>query len=510
MSKAKSQAERDYHKLLEISKHARILAGIRSLLDWDHETYMPKGAGGIRAEQMKALTGLVHKEITGKPFSRALEKLVNLKTGKVKAAALDEPKKAALREWRRDYLKMTCLPTSFVEEFAALSSKSMQVWQEAKRSSDFSIFEPFLEKIITMCRKKADYLGYSDHPYDALLDEFEPDTTTKEIAGLFNPLKTNLTKLVQKISSKKTIDDSFLFGNFPQAKQLEFGQLILQSVGYSDEHGRLDLSTHPFSSACHPTDSRITTRIHKSSLMSNIFTILHEFGHSLYEMNLPASQYGSPLCDAISHGIHESQSRFWETRIGRSKAFWENFLPLLKKQFKGKLDKVALPAFYRSINKVEPSFIRVEADEVTYSLHVILRFEMERDLIAGKMKVSDIPDAWNEKMENLLGITPANDAEGCLQDVHWSMGAFGYFPSYTLGNLYAAQLFTAFARAFPNWEKRVAKGELDFIKEWLHQNVHQYGRQYSSRDLLQKITKKQFSSKYFIEYITNKYEEIYK
>ena len=329
-----------------------------------------------------------------------------------------------------------------------------------------------------MSRKKADFLGYQGHPYDALMDQYEPGITTKEVSQIFSSLRKSITELLKEISKVKQIDNNFLHGKFSPDKQLEFAHRILKDIGYGSEYGRLDISSHPFSSAAHPTDSRITTRIHKTSLLSCISVILHEAGHGLYEMGLPKEHYGSPLGDAISLGIHESQSRWWETRIGQSKPFWQHYLPLLKDQFKGKLDKISLDLFYKAINKVEPSLIRVEADEVTYPLHVILRFEIECALIEGSLNLREIPEAWNAKMKELLGIVPSTNTEGCLQDIHWSMGGFGYFPTYTLGNIYASQLFESFAKKYPAWENKVASGDFHFITHWLHEAIHKHGRRY--------------------------------
>lgn len=505
-----NNSQKDYKKLHEISRYAKTLGGISSLLEWDHETYMPPGAADIRAEQLKVLAGLIHKERTSKKFATALGKLMDVKTGKISAKNLKDEQKAALKQWRRDYLHDNALPQTFVKDFAQLASKAQLVWRSAKNENDFNLFAPYLEKIVTMSRKKADYLGYQDNPYDALLDLYEPEATFKDIKTEFTNLKKNITALLKKIMSAKQIDDTFLQGTFDHDKQLKFGHLILDAMGYDKTHGRLDISTHPFSSSCHPTDSRITTRIHPTSLISNISVILHEGGHSLYEMGLPTEEYGSPLGEAISLGVHESQSRWWETRIGQSKAFWQYYLPLLKKEFKGPLEKIELDSFYKGINKVEPSFIRVEADEVTYPLHVILRFELEAALIEGSLRVKDIPEAWNAKMKELLGITPKNNAEGCLQDVHWSMGGLGYFPTYTLGNMYAAHLFMPFEKAHPDWQKRVVKGELRFIKDWLHTNVYQHGRRYTSKELLNLATGKPFSADAYIDYLNKKYTDVYK
>lgn len=498
-----------YQKLHKLSKHTRTLQGISNILGWDQETYMPPGAGENRGEQLKIMAGLIHREKTSPEYIATLGELVDLKTGNVKANGLEENKQAALREWYRDYKRDNALSSAFVEDFAQLNSQSLLVWRHAKEKNAFHHFAPFLDRTIDMCRKKADLLGYKEHPYDALLDLYEHDISTEEVYTLFSNLKASLLPLLKKIQRQKQVDDSFLHGSFPAKKQMAFTLKLLKDIGYDMSHGRLDFSAHPFSTASHPTDSRITTHIHPKHILSNIAIVLHEAGHSLYEMGLPREEFGTPLGESISLGMHESQSRFWETRVGHSKPFWQHYLPLLKKQFKGKLDNISLEAFYKGINKVNASYIRVEADEVTYSLHVILRFEMEKALIEGSLKVRDIPDAWNAKMQELLGVTPRNNTEGCLQDVHWAMGAFGYFPSYTLGNLYASHFFEAFANQHKDWNQRIAEGQFTFIVDWLRENIHKHGRRYSSTKLLQKITGKPFTAETFIHYITSKYSDIY-
>lgn len=503
------QTDQEYEALHKLSKNIYMLGGIVSLLHWDQETHMPEGATEIRAQQLQTLAGIRHKEKTSRKFSNALSKLIDLESGKIHASRLPSNKKAALTCWRLDYLKATALPETFVREFTRVTSEGQMVWKHARSNDKFADFAPYLEKIIGMNRKMADYLGYREHPYDALLDNYEPGMTTAEVSKLFNSLRQSVSNLLKEIMQAKQIDDSFLFGTFPQKKQLEFAKSLLNDMGYTEKYGRLDFSAHPFSSSCHPTDSRITTRIHTSGLMENIFAVLHEGGHSLYEMGLPQEHYGTPLCEAISLGMHESQSRWWETRIGKNKAFWKHYLPLLKQTFKGKLDEISLNDFYRSINKVAPTLIRVESDEVTYPLHVIVRFELECALIEGELKVKDLPEAWNEKMGELLHIRPPSNKDGCLQDIHWAMGAFGYFPTYTLGNMFAAQLFERFELDHPDWEMQVSQGELSFIREWLGDKVHCFGRQYDSKELLKKSTGKKFSSEAYASYLDNKYREIY-
>lgn len=502
-------SHKHYEKLHSISRTSRILAGISNLLDWDQETHMPPAAYNIRSEQMKILAGLIHKSRTSSAFSKALSNLINLKNGRILAKNLNKSQEAALRVWRRDYLKETCLPSKFVEEFAQLTSQAINAWREAKSKNSFSLFAPLLEKIITANRKKADYLRYNKHPYDALIDLYEPEMTLEEISEIFLPLRKSTTALLKRITDSKKIDDRFLFGKFDREKQIRFSHILMAAIGYDTHKGRLDVSAHPFSSSSHPTDSRITTRIHPTSLMSNIFVVMHECGHSLYEMGLPEEHYGSPLGESISLGVHESQSRWWETRIGASKAFWLYFLPILKQIFPKALNEINNEVFYKAINKVEPSLIRVDADEVTYNLHIILRFELEKALIEGSLAVKDIPEAWNAKTKELLGLIPPTDAEGCLQDIHWSMGSFGYFPTYTLGNLYASHLFSAFEKKHPDWEKHIAKGDFAFITDWLYHNVYRFGRQYNSKELLKNATGKEFSAAAYNHYITKKYKDIY-
>ncbi len=503
-----NQAQKDYQKLQEISKNIAVLQGVAALLDWDQETYMPPAATAIRAEQLKTLAGIIHRESTGRKFANALGKLINIKTGKNIPKTLASEQQAAVKEWWRDYHHDTRLPAKFVEEFAKLQSQSIVAWRSARKENAFQQFAPFLDCVVSMNRKKAELLGYKDHPYDALLNEYEPDVTTKEVSLLFGKLQRFITPFLKKLMVKN-IDDSFLFGEYDHSRQMTFGFKVLDAMGYNMDKGRVDFSAHPFSTTSHPTDCRITTRIHPQSLISNILVLLHEGGHALYEMGLPADKFGTPLGKSRSFGVHESQSRWWETRIGLSKPFWEHFYPILKETFLDQLKNINLEKFYQALNKIKPSFIRVEADEVTYPLHVILRFELEKGLIEGSIHVREIPDLWNAKMKEYLGVTPRNNSEGCLQDIHWSMCAFGYFPTYTLGNLYAAHLFEAFSKDHPDWEKRVAKGELEFVRSWLNDKIYRHGRRYPTQELLKLATGKEFNEEAYLKYIKDKYSKIY-
>lgn len=470
---------------------------------------MPPAGAQVRSEQIALMASLRHKELTSRRFEKLLSKLISIETATIRVKGLTFEEKALLREWRRDFLHAVAIPNSFVKHFASLTSEAMTIWAKARKENAFSLFAPYLEEIIALSQQKAEFLGYKEHPYDALLDTFEPDLTSKKVSKLFITVKKGLIPLLRKILAAPQIDDSFLHGKFSIDKQMAFGKSLLDAMGYELDKGRLDLSTHPFSMSIHPSDSRITARIHPTSVLDCISVVLHEGGHSLYEMGLLPEYYGSPLCEATSLAIHESQSRLWETRIGQSKPFWKHFLPLLAKTFP-QLQKVPFNSFYRAVNKVSPNYIRVESDEVTYTLHVILRYELEKQLIEGSLTVDELPSAWNASMENLLGIVPPTDTLGCLQDVHWSMGAFGYFPTYALGNLYASQFFEAMEKDFPDWEKRAASGDLSFLREWLRHKIHQHGRIYRAADLVKKVTGMTLTPEPYLKYLNQKYTEIYK
>jgi carboxypeptidase Taq len=495
--------------LQELSTEIHQYNSILGLLHWDQETYMPPGGINPRSHQISLLSELAHEKKTSRRFKQGLEKLVNLSTGKPKVKGLSKSQLAMLRELRKDFLRATKLPASFVKTFSQLTSEASQIWASAKKDNNFKIFAPFLEKIIAMARQKAEIYGFEDHPYDALLESYEPCMTTKKVTTIFAGLQKELTQLLRKISKSKQIDDRFLHRKVDGKVQEELGRWILEGLPIDQAYSRLDLSSHPFSMALHPHDSRITTRILPNAFMSNIFSVLHEAGHSMYEMGLPLETWGTPLSEATSLSIHESQSRWWETLMGRSLPFWKHFYPPLQKRLPSLLKSVPLDRFYRVINKVSPTLIRVEADEVTYCLHVIIRFELEKQLIEGKLPASDLPEAWNAKMKEYLGVTPPNDQQGCLQDIHWSLGDFGYFPTYALGNLFAAHFFAAFAKEFPDWDKRVAKGDLSFVREWLKTNIHCHGRTYNSEELAKRVTGKPLSEAAYCTYLKKKYSDIY-
>ncbi|MBM3208346.1 MAG: carboxypeptidase M32 [Chlamydiae bacterium] len=500
---------KNFEDLKKISKTATTLDAISALLEWDQETYMPKDSIHYRSEQVELIASLSHKAKISKEFSQALEKLIDIESGEIKDTTLNSKEKAAAREWRRDYLKSSKLPTEFVEEFARTTSMSMHVWSEAKKHGDFATFSPHLKKIVELNKKKAELLGYEKHPYDALLDLYEPGMTTEIISPLFAELKLALTDMLRKIQSKSKHSRECLKNEFSAHHQLHFSKMILKEMGFHENYSRLDLSEHPFCSSLNPKDIRMTTRVIPGMPLSCIFSVIHEAGHGIYESQLDESMHGTPLCSAMSLGIHESQSRLWETIIGKSYSFWQHFFPILQKESINSFKSVQLDEFFFALNHVEPSLIRVEADEVTYCLHVIIRYEIEKGLIEGSLQVEDLPKIWNRKITETLGITPNSDREGCLQDIHWSMGAFGYFPTYALGNIYAAQIFEVFEKQHPDWKHKVASGNLLFIRQWLEKNLHKYGREFTPEEIIHKITNRGIDVMPYINYLNLKFSKIY-
>lgn len=496
-------------RLLEIQR----INSAASVLSWDQETYMPAGGGAARAEQIAVLQGLAHQKLVSPEIESLLSQWVDSATGQATdqpGDLWDEPSRSLLREVWRDFSRAKKLPSDFVITLSRECSLAQQVWTEAKEQNAFAMFLPNLRTVLSLKRQEAQYLGYKDSPYNALLDVYEPGSTIDALQPIFAQLKARLVPLLKSITqSRVRIDDGFLRHSYDQTRQLEFGRLVLIAMGYDFERGRLDLSAHPFTTSFHPTDVRVTTRVYEHELQSCLFSCIHEGGHGLYDQGLDQRYYGSPLGDSVSLGIHESQSRLWENCVGRSRAFWRFFYPILQQTFHHQLRGVDAEQFYSAINCVKPSFIRVEADELTYNLHIMLRFEIEQDLIEGKVQPEDLPSLWNRKMEEYLGITPTSDAEGALQDVHWSFGAFGYFPTYTLGNLYSVQFFEQAKLEVPHLEDDIAAGQLLGLRRWLEQKIHRWGRMFSPDHLARRVTGATISPEPFLSYVEKKYSEIY-
>lgn len=485
-----------------------------SVLSWDQETHMPAGGGSARAEQIATLQGIAHRQFVSDETERLLGAAVDLATGHPldqDGELWDEPAQSLLREVWRDFSRAKKLPSDFVVKLSRECSLAQQVWAEAREGNAFVDFLPNLSTVLALKREEAQYLGYTDSPYNALLDYYEPEATIGGLRPLFAQLKAKLVPLLRKIqNSSVRVDDSILFHAYDSARQLEFGRLVLIAMGYDFERGRLDLSAHPFTTSFHPTDVRVTTRVHEHDLTSCLFSCIHEGGHGLYDQGLDPVHYGTPLGDPVSLGIHESQSRMWENCVGRSRAFWRFFYPILQQTFHHQLQSIDLDHFYAAVNRVKPSYIRVEADELTYNLHIMLRFEIEQDLIEGRAKAEELPERWNQKMKEYLDIVPPTDAEGVLQDVHWSLGAFGYFPTYTLGNLYAVQFYDQARMEIPHLEDEIAAGQLLILRRWLGQKIHRWGRMFTAERLAQRVTGVSLTPEPYLQYIERKYSELYR
>lgn len=493
-------------RLLEI----RRIQSAASVLSWDQETYMPAGGGAARAEQIATLEGLAHQKLISTEVDRLLAAWVDPTTGQA-VESWDEPSRSLLRETWRDFSRAKKLPSDFVIRLSRECSLAQQAWVTAREENRFSKFLPSLKTILGLKRDEARYLGYRDSPYDALLDTYEPGATIAQLAPLFTQLRERLVPLLKRVqASAVTIDDGCLHHSFDQAKQLEFGRLVLVAMGYDFDRGRLDLSAHPFTTSFHPTDVRVTTRVFERDLPSCLFSCIHEGGHGLYDQGLDPRYYGTPLGESVSLGFHESQSRLWENCVGRSRAFWRCFYPMLQHTFPQQLADVSLDQFYAAINRATPSLIRVEADELTYNLHIMLRVEIEQALIEGRAQPEDLPGLWNEKMQSYLGIKPERDADGVLQDVHWSMGAFGYFPTYTLGNLYSVQFFEQAKQELPQLEVDITAGQLLPLRRWLEQKIHRWGRMFTPDHLARRVTGSGVNPEPFLRYLEGKYGDLYR
>ena len=488
------------HKLGEVADIKSAIA----MLHWDQEVYMPKKAAPGRGQQLATLSGLQHRLFTDAALGDLLYQLRDSQD------SLSQDERKLVDETLYDYERAKKLPESFVETFAAEQSKAYEVWVEARRTSEFTLFQPNLERIVELLRQKADYMGYEGTPYNALLEDFERGMRADVLTELFSQLAARQSALVTRImDSGQAPETPWLNQNWYRKPQWELTLRVLKDVGYDLEAGRQDESVHPFTTNFDLYDVRVTTRISRSDLFSGLTSSLHECGHALYEQGFLHEDRRTPLAEAPSLAIHESQSRLWENLIGRSLPFWQGYLPVLKKYFPNQLDHVDVQIFHRAINRVEPSLIRVEADECTYNLHIILRYEIERALIEGSMRVADVPAVWNQKMEQYLGVHVKKDSEGCLQDIHWSHGAMGYFPTYTLGNLYAAQLFESIRKAIPDLDSQVREANFEPLLTWLREHVHRHGRRKMAAEIIRDCTGAEPSIEPFMAYLETKYGALY-
>ncbi len=482
----------EYEELLEIYKKSAILGSVSEALEWDHEVMMPAGALPVRSQQSAILAALEHDILTCNKMSDLLDALSKVDLGPEQTSNI--------REIRRCFDRAKNVPNELVRELQETRIKGVESWKEARRKNDFKIFLPYLKKVFELSRKTAECIDPDTHPYEVLLDNYEQDIPVEEIQYHLNKIKEHLVPLIAKIKDQK-IDDTLLAKEVALEKQIDFNNFIAKAIGYDFSKGRLDTAAHPFTS-CY---GRITTR-YNDGWWPAISGTIHEAGHGMYEHNLPLKYFCIPLGQYCSMSVHESQSRLWENNVGKSKNFWKNYLPELKKSYGF---DVELDDFYKIINKVEPSFIRTDADELTYGLHVVLRFEIEFDLIEGKISFENLPEVWNEKFREYFGIVPPNDTLGVLQDIHWSWGNIGYFPTYTLGSMIAAQLFAAAEKNIPDLATNLEEGKFDELRSWLNERVWSHGKRYLTRELIRNATGKDPNPEDYLNYLENKYSEIY-
>jgi len=495
-----------YESLLHYLRRTADLQSAAALLEWDLETMMPAANAEHRARQLELLAGMVHERETSPELGRRLAEAAQ------SHAASEEgtPEHATVREAYRAYHRAVKLPKRLVEELARTTSQARLAWAESKRKSDFATFRPWLERIVALKREEAEAVGGGGELYDALLDAYEPGATAAQLRDLFTPLRARLSKLLQRIvESPRKPDASILRRGAPVAAQEAFCRQVAQAIGFDFAQGRLDVTVHPFCSTLGPFDCRLTTRYDEARFLDGFFSVLHEVGHGLYEQGLPKDRFGTPLGQAASFGVHESQSRLWENLVGRGLAFWRHFFPIARERFPAALQGVRLDDFLFAVNEVTRSFIRIEADEVTYNLHVMLRFELETALLSGKLAVADLPGAWSDAFRRDFDITPPDDAHGCLQDIHWSMGSFGYFPTYTLGNVYAAQLHRAARRDLGDLEARMARGDFSTLLAWLRERVHRHGKRWEPPELVRRAAGEAASPDALVEHLESKFGALY-
>jgi carboxypeptidase Taq len=481
------------------------LTGAVSVLSWDQQTYMPPGGVSARGYQIGTLRKLAHTTFVSEAVGTLIEEL------KPYTESLDPDSDDAclIEVTEREYERSAKVPSSWVEEFSRVTVLAHGAWEEARKNDDFSHFQPDLEKIVDMRRQFAEFFAPYDHIYDPLLDYFEPGMKTSEVKEIFSGLREKQVDLIKAISEKPQVDDSFLFLDYDAKKQWDFGEAVITKYGYDWNRGRQDKAAHPFTTTFGIGDVRITTRVDENFLNTALFGTLHEAGHGIYEQGVSTDIERTLLADGASYGMHESQSRMYENLLGRSYDFWVHFYPRLQETFSTQLGNVDLDTFYKGINKVEPSLIRVEADEATYNLHIMLRLELEIELMEGTLEVKDLPEAWNARINEYLGIDPPNDADGVLQDVHWSAGYLGYFPTYSLGNLIANQLWEKINQDIPELSTQVQKGEFSELLAWLRENVHRHGKKFKPQDMVERIVGERINAEAYIKYLNEKFGAIY-
>jgi carboxypeptidase Taq len=492
-----------YDRLLEQYKRVSNVNSAAGLLSWDQQVMMPEGGTPARSQQLSTLSSLSHELLTDDEVGDLLDELED--------EDLTDEQSAVVREIRRQYDRAVSVPTDLVEEISTTSSEALPAWKQAKAEDDFSTFAPYLEKHVELKREYAEYIDPDRDAYEVLFEDFEPCLSFERAEAILEELRETLVPMIDEIRESETDLATDAFASeapYDADGQEALCREVLSELGYPWDRGRLDTAPHPFSSGT-MFDARVTTRFDESDPLGSLFSTVHEFGHATYNLGLPDEHYGTPLGEDRDLSVHESQSRLWENHVGRSEAFWQHFLPTFAEHFE-QAEDVSVEEAYEAANQVyEDNLIRVEADELTYHLHIVIRFEIEKQLISGDLDVEDVPQVWNDKYEEYLGIRPESDTEGCLQDIHWSHGNFGYFPTYSLGSVMAAQLFAAAEEEIDDLHEDVAEGEFDALHEWLTENVHRHGARYETNDLVVEATGKEFAADDFVDYVTGKYGDLY-
>lgn len=487
----------------------RRMGHISAVLQWDQETHLPAAAVEERADQLADVEGIVHERSTEPRIGALLESLGSTSENPLGDEGLPPLDRYFLRAMRRDYDRRIKLPQEFVVAMARDQGLSQAAWASARSANDFAAFAPHLRAMVGYAKKRAEYWGFTDRPYDGLIDEHEPGMDEDKLSSLFLPLSEGLSVLLKKIAERPQPDSRFLAREFPIGVQKGYCEKCMAELGYDPSRGRLDISAHPFTTTLGSDDVRITTRYFPNNLLSGLFSVIHETGHALYELGYDEAIRGTRLADGASMGIHESQSRLWENIIGRSLPYWRGRFPSLKAAFPSELSGVDVESFYKAVNIVQPSLIRVDADEATYGTHIALRFDLERRLFAGVLDVDELPAAWRDGMRRLLGLEPETDADGVLQDIHWSLGAFGYFPSYALGNLYGASFWESLRRDIPDADERIERGDFSSLLSWLREKIHKFGRSFSPGELLGSVCGTRLTEGPFLRYLEAKYSDLY-
>lgn len=502
-----TRTDPELNELLERVHELADLGSALALVGWDQQVNMPHEANQVRGPQQATLQTIAHERLTAPRIGELLQAL----EARVKGSDYTDTDRGLVRQTRRLYDQATKLPTAFVKELAEVTAETWGAWERAKPANDFASFAPHLQKLVALKRQEAEYYGYQGSPYNALLDQFEPDMTLETLTPVLNRVREATVDLLRRIqASGNTVDTGALHGAFAADTQMSLCNALLKQMGYRFEAGRMDLSSHPFTTSFgSPYDVRVTTRVDPEYFPQAMMAAIHEGGHALYEQGSDPALTRTILAGGASMGMHESESRLWENYIGRSLPFWKHHFAVLRAHFPEAFANRSVEELVRALSAVKPSFIRVEADEVTYNLHIIIRFELEQALFNGEIEVTDLPRLWNQKYHDYLGITPPTDTVGVLQDIHWSSGSFGYFPTYTLGNLYGAQIYYTLRREFPDYDARLAAEGTGFILDWLREHMYAYGQVYTPGELARKVTGEDLNPEYFIKYANEKYGALY-